>query len=90
MSHYVYILECADKTFYIGYTIDLERRLSRHNHFNSGARYTKTRRPVVLKYYETYKTQKEALRREYALKKLKRQQKMDLIRKSSKIDVISE
>jgi putative endonuclease len=76
---YVYILECADHTYYIGSTNDLERRLHQHNFAKSGAHYTKIRRPVGLKYSEEYQTHSEALKREIALKKLTRQQKEKLI-----------
>ena len=50
MNYFVYILECADKSLYVGCTNDLDRRLDQHNNLKSGAHYTKTRRPVVLIY----------------------------------------
>ncbi len=75
MSFFVYILECSDKTYYIGYTTNLEKRIHQHNFHKSAARYTKTRRPVVLKYHEMYPSLSEALKREHALKKLERKQK---------------
>ena len=75
---YVYILECSDASLYIGSTNDIARRLHAHNNLKSGARYTKARRPVVLKYQEEFETQGEALSREAALKKLKREEKMKL------------
>jgi putative endonuclease len=81
MSYYVYILECADKTLYIGLTDNLEKRLHSHNFSKSGARYTKSRRPVVLKYFETLKTKSLALKREFALKKLTRAEKFALMSK---------
>ena len=80
MPHFVYILECADKTLYIGYTKDLEKRLQAHNTAKSGAKYTKARRPVVLKYSEKYRTLSKALKREYALKQLSRAEKLALIK----------
>ncbi len=80
MSYFVYILECADKTLYIGSTNDLERRLYAHNNLKSGAHYTKIRRPVVLKYSESFKTVGKALSREADIKKLTRQEKLRLIR----------
>ena len=74
-KHYTYILECADKTLYIGSTNDLEKRLYAHNHLKSGAHYTKIRRPVVLKYFETFRVLGKARSREYALKQLSREEK---------------
>jgi putative endonuclease len=80
MPYFVYILECADSTLYIGSTNDLEKRLIAHNTAKNGAHYTKIRRPVKLVYSETYETKSEALKREFALKKLKRKDKLDLMR----------
>ncbi len=79
MTHYVYILECADGTLYVGCTNNLEKRLREHNHAKSGAHYTKIRRPVFLKYSETFKNIAEARAREGALKRLTREQKLALI-----------
>ena len=76
MSYFVYILECSDKTLYIGSTNDLEKRLHTHNNAKSGAHYTKIRRPVELKYSESFDTKSEALKRECALKKLSRAEKL--------------
>ena len=78
MQFFVYILECADKTYYIGATNNLEKRLREHNFSKNGAHYTKIRRPVVLKYTEEYKTLLEARRREAALKRLTREEKVRL------------
>ncbi len=78
MSFVVYILECADKTLYVGSTSDLLRRLHEHNHKKSGAHYTKIRRPVVLKYKEEVPTLKSARAREAELKRLKRIEKLAL------------
>jgi putative endonuclease len=77
---YVYILECADGTFYIGSTNDLERRLHSHNHLKSGAHYTKIRRPVAMKYHEAVGSMGDARKRESILKKLSREQKVALFR----------
>lgn len=79
MKYYVYILECVDKTFYIGSTNNLSKRVHAHNAWKSGARYTKSRRPVVLKYVEMTKTKRKALQREYALKQLTKQEKLTLV-----------
>ena len=78
--YHVYILECADQSLYIGITNDLEKRLHIHNHAKAGARYTKARRPVVLRYSERKRTRGSALSREAALKRLSRAQKLELIR----------
>jgi putative endonuclease len=79
----VYILECKDKTLYIGSTNDLEKRLHAHNHLKSGAHYTKIRRPVVLKYIEKHSTYSKVREREGELKRLTRIQKIKLIRNGS-------
>jgi putative endonuclease len=78
-THYVYIVECADKTLYVGCTNDIKRRIYRHNHSKSGAKYTRIRRPVVLMYQEKYPTLGEALTREHDIKKMKRENKIKLI-----------
>jgi len=77
--YFTYILECKDKTFYVGSTNDLDRRLYAHNNLKSGAHYTKIRRPVVLKYFEKFRTYSKARAREDALKKLSREEKKKII-----------
>ena len=77
-ENYTYILECADGTLYCGWTNHLKERVAAHN-AGKGAKYTKNRRPVVLKYYETFSTKQEALRREWAVKQLSRKEKLALI-----------
>lgn len=77
--HFVYVLECADKTLYVGYTNNLEERLKAHNGLKSGAHYTKIRRPVVLKYSEKFRTLAKARAREAEIKRLSRSAKLDLI-----------
>ena len=79
---FVYILECADKTLYVGSTNNLQKRLHQHNHLKSGAHYTKIRRPVVLKYSEKFRNFTKARAREGALKRLERNEKLELIKKS--------
>lgn len=79
-----YILECADKTLYVGSTKDIDKRLHEHNHSKCGAHYTKIRRPVILKYIEIFATLGEARSRESAIKKLTRAQKLELISGLSK------
>ena len=81
MSYFVYVLKCADGTFYTGYTTDLSRRILEHNSSNLGAKYTRGRRPVVLKYFKEFKTLSEALKYEYYLKTLSREEKKNLINK---------
>jgi putative endonuclease len=78
--HFVYILECADKTLYVGCTNNLEKRLNQHNNLKSGAHYTKIRRPVFLKYFEKYRTLKRGRAREAELKRLERGEKLELIK----------
>lgn len=78
--NYVYILKCKDNTLYTGYTNDLEKRVKTHNE-GKGAKYTKCRRPCKLVYYEEYETKNEALSREAQIKKLKREDKLKLIKK---------
>jgi len=76
---YVYIVECADTTLYIGATRDVKRRVEEHNASSKGARYTKTRRPVSLRYMEIHPSQSAALVREIALKRLTKKEKLALI-----------
>ena len=78
---YTYILQCVDDTLYTGITTDLERRLSEHNTSNRGAKYTKTRRPVTLKYWETFNSRSTTSQREYEIKQLPRKSKLNLINK---------
>jgi len=78
----VYILECKDKTLYVGCTNDLKKRLNQHNNLKSGAHYTKIRRPVVLKYSEKLPTLLEARSREAEIKRWKRAEKLELINKN--------
>ncbi|MGN0292030.1 MAG: GIY-YIG nuclease family protein [Lachnospiraceae bacterium] len=76
--NYTYILECADGTYYTGWTNDIEKRVREHNE-KRGAKYTRSRTPVKLVYYEIFETKSEALKREAAIKKLDRRQKEALI-----------
>ena len=77
-----YILKCADNTLYTGWTTDLQKRLNAHNQ-GKGAKYTRSRRPVELVYYEEFSTKQEAMRRERAIKCLSRAEKLELIQGSS-------
>ncbi len=78
---FVYILQCKDKTLYVGSTNDVEKRLHAHNHLKSGAHYTKIRRPVVLKHFEKLPTYAKARAREAEIKRLTRGEKISLIKK---------
>lgn len=78
----MYLLECADATLYVGSTNDLKKRLHEHNHAKRGAHYTKIRRPVVLRYSESFPTLREARAREGQLKQLPRAQKLALFKKT--------
>jgi putative endonuclease len=75
---YCYIAECADGTFYTGWTTDPERRIREHN-AGRGAQYTRARRPVRLAYVETLADRSAAMRRERALKAMPRRRKLALI-----------
>ena len=76
--YFVYILECADGTLYVGSTNNLEKRVREHNELKSGAHYTKIRRPVMLKYKEELPGLSEARKREEKKKKWSRQKKLAL------------
>lgn len=76
-ENYTYILRCADGTYYCGWTNNLDRRLKAHNE-GKGAKYTRSRRPVALVYYEAFSTKEEAMRREYEIKQLPRKKKEEL------------
>ena len=83
-TYFVYILECADGTLYTGIADDVSRRVREHNgEGRVGAKYTRTRQPVVLRYQEECEDRSAALKREYALKQLSRSNKLELITHSS-------
>ena len=82
-ENYTYIVRCADGTLYTGWTNDLKKRIKAHNS-GKGAKYTKTRRPVELVYFEHFATKEEAMSREYHIKQLKRAQKQALIDEMNK------
>lgn len=79
MNFYCYILECADGSYYTGWTTDPERRLRQHN-AGRGARYTKARRPVQMVYVEVQPDRSTAQKREIKIKKLSRAQKEELLK----------
>lgn len=78
--NYVYILKCADNSLYTGWTNNLEKRIKAHSN-GKGAKYTKARLPIELVYFEEYEDKREAMKREYAIKQLKRKEKLELIKK---------
>ena len=79
MSYFVYILKCSDETLYTGIATDVHRRLREHNTSPKGAKYTRVRRPVSLVYTEELEDRSSACKREYAIKQLKREKKLELI-----------
>ena len=79
--NYTYILKCADGTLYTGWTNDIEKRLQAHNS-GKGCKYTHSRCPVELVYFECFKTKQEAQSREFAIKRLSRAKKLALINAS--------
>lgn len=85
--NYTYIAECADGTFYTGWTTDIVKRIRAHND-GKGAKYTRSRLPVRLVYLEEHDTKEEAMSREYHIKRLTRSAKEKLIKNyGSAIDV---
>ena len=76
--NFVYLLRCADHTLYCGWTTDLTARVQAHNN-GRGAKYTRSRLPVELVYYEEYANRHDALSREWHIKRMTREEKNDLI-----------
>lgn len=89
MSCYTYLVRCRDESLYCGWTTCLDRRIKAHND-GKGAKYTKSRRPVELVYYEEFSTREEAMRREWAIKRMTRAQKLKLVRENVKSGSFSE
>lgn len=83
---YVYILECADKTLYTGWTVDLDNRIKVHNE-GKASKYTRARLPVKLVYAETYDNKIDAQRREWQIKQLTRKEKLKLLTKHETLRV---
>ncbi len=79
--NYTYIVRCSDGTLYTGWTNDLDKRVRDHNE-GRGAKYTRSRRPVILAYYEEFPTKEEAMSREWAIKHMTRAKKEEMIRSS--------
>lgn len=76
--NYVYIIKCGDGSLYTGWTNNLKKRFENHCE-GKGAKYTRGRGPLELVYFETFDDKKEAMKREYAIKQMKRQEKESLI-----------
>lgn len=83
--NYVYILRCSDDTLYCGWTTDLQARLAAHNG-GRGAKYTRSRRPVELVYFEEYADRRDAMSREWHLKRMRRAEKERLVNANMKIE----
>lgn len=82
--NFVYILKCSDNTLYTGWTKDIMKRLKSHSS-GKGAKYTRVRLPVEIVYFEVFDTSKEAMQREYYIKKhLSREEKIKLITEAEK------
>ena len=77
--YFVYILECSDKTLYTGITNNIEKRMEFHRD-GKGSKYVRSRSPFKLVYKESYKTKSKALKREIAIKKLSRKDKLEIIK----------
>lgn len=77
--YFVYILKCADNTYYTGSTQDVSKRLHQHNSLKSGAHYTKIRRPVTLVYTEECESFAQSRAREAEIKRLERPEKEELL-----------
>ena len=78
MSFYCYMLECKDGSFYTGWTNNLEKRLRDHNS-GKGARYTRSRLPVTLVYFEDLKNRADAMKREREIKKMNHKSKLKMV-----------
>lgn len=80
MSYSVYIVECADGSYYTGITRNLETRVAEHNNSAKGAKYTRSRRPVTLRWSESVANRSEAQKREHSVRSLSRLAKAALIK----------
>ncbi len=80
-GHHVYVIECADGSFYTGYTTDVERRVAEHD-AGIGAKYTRGRTPVELRHTESFDSRSAAMSREHEIKSLSRARKEQLVAES--------
>ena len=76
--NYTYILECEDGSYYTGWTNNLGKRFAAHKN-GTGAKYTRAHKPARIAYYETYESNREAMQREAAVKKLSHSEKKELV-----------
>ncbi len=83
MPHFFYLARCADESLYAGTCVDLAKREQKHN-AGSGAKYTRSRRPVRIDYHEEHERFSEARRREAEVKKWSKERKEELIRPKGK------
>ena len=83
--NYTYIVRCGDGSLYTGWTNNLEKRIRDHNS-GKGAKYTKSRRPVLLAYYEEFATNEEAMHREWEIKQMTRHEKILLIEQQNQTE----
>ncbi|MGI6150888.1 MAG: GIY-YIG nuclease family protein [Christensenellales bacterium] len=86
---FAYMVRCADGSYYSGSAVNMKKRIDAHN-AGAGAKYTRSRRPVRLVYYEEFQSLSDAMKREAALKKLSHAQKVELARNFEKagLDVL--
>lgn len=81
MTWFAYMLRCSDGSLYAGVTTDVERRFAEHKEGGKvGAKYTRSRIPLHVAYVEPQASRSEAQKREFALKKLSKQEKESLIK----------
>ena len=85
----MYILECADKSYYTGYTNDLGKRVKEHNDTKRGAKYLRGKKPVKLVWKKEYKRLHYAMKAEYNIKQLTRLQKENLVKGNIKYQVLT-
>lgn len=79
MSYSVYIVKCSDESLYTGIAKDVQKRVQEHNSSLKGAKYTRARRPVELVYEEQLADRSSASKREYAIKKMSKKEKLELL-----------
>ncbi len=84
-TYYTYMVLCSDGSLYTGYTDNLVRRMDKHNS-GKGAKYTRSRLPVQLVYWEKFSGKRQAMQREYAIKQWNREQKLQLLSEEQRID----
>ena len=82
-TNYTYILKCSDGSLYTGWTNHLKERVAAHQS-GQGAKYTRSRRPVELVYWECFPTRSEAMRREAVIKQMAREDKLALVKRFTK------